>query len=336
MRKKILITGASGFIGSFLVEEALRNDMQVYAGVRSTSKLNFLQQPNIHLVILNLSSEQELIKTFSDFIATKGPLDYIIHNAGITHAQTKEEFFEVNYQYTKNLVNALTACQMPLEKFILVSTLATYGAGDVTTFLPIRLEDEEKPLSTYARSKQVADQLVRSITNFPVLILKPTAVFGPRDKDFLRVFKMTNSGYEFSIGRHRQMISLIYVKDFARAALMLLDSSCKGKTFLISDGADYTKEELNEAIRALLNKKTIRINIPLKFLQTSVKANEKLHALWGRLPFLHSEKLNEIAAANWLCDSRSVWQELHCAPQYNLLQGMEETLKWYKEKKWLQ
>ena len=333
MKGKILITGSSGFIGSFLVEEAMREGLQVYAGVRASSNLEFLQHPNIELLKLNLFSEDDLKKTFTDFDAKQGAFEYIIHNAGVTQARTKEEFYEVNFRYTKNLVNALNACGMPIKKLILISTLATYGPS--ATFKPIQLEDNEQPLSAYARSKMMADRWLSSHANFPFIILKPTAVFGPRDKDFLRLLKMINSGFEFSIGKRGQMISLIYVKDFARAAIMLLNTSVDKKTFLISDRLAYSKDELNEVIGAQLQKKTIKINLPLKPLRLAIKAYEKLLVSLGSLPFLHSEKLDEITAANWVCYSDPIWQVLNSTPQFTLHRSIEETILWYKKNGWL-
>ncbi len=332
--KKVLITGASGFIGSFLVEEALRQNMKVLVGVRASSNLNFLQQPEISKIELNLSSPKELKRTFTGLNATHGGLDYVIHNAGATYARTKEEFYEINYRGTQNLVNALVACRLPLRKFIQISTLATYGPGDEATFSPIEVDDEEKPLSSYARSKQMADQCVRSIKEFPYLILKPTAVFGPRDRDFLRLFKVINAGFEFSLN-NRQMISLIYVKDLTRVAIGLLGCASSQKTFLVSDGISYSKGDLPNAIREVLNKRTVKINTPLNLFQAIVKVNEGLHALTGRLPFLHSEKLQEMAATNWLCNSASVWKEIGRAPKYSLKEAVCETARWYKQNGWL-
>ncbi|MBS1487262.1 MAG: NAD(P)-dependent oxidoreductase [Bacteroidetes bacterium] len=335
MAKNVLITGASGFIGSFLVEEALEAGFQVFAGVRPTSSRQYLTQPGIHFIELNLSSENELIETFAEFQRQHGALDFVIHNAGVTQARTKDEFYEVNFRYTQNLIQALQKSHVPITKFILISTLATYGPGRADTFAPIQEQDEEKPVSTYARSKQMADRYVRSIENFPYLILKPTAVFGPRDQDFFRLYKMIQSGFEFSIGSHRQLISLIYVKDFTRVVIGMLLNSVNRKTFFVSDGMGYTKDELNEAIRTALKKKTVRLAVPVSFLRGIVKANEALHAWRGRLPFLNTEKLNEIAAANWLCNSDEVWQELNFRPQYGLPQALDETVRWMKQNRWL-
>ncbi|MBS1559088.1 MAG: NAD(P)-dependent oxidoreductase [Bacteroidetes bacterium] len=335
MTPKVLITGASGFIGSFLVEEAIRQGFEVYAGIRKSSRLEFLNLYNVQLLELSLASPEELTKILSRFQSQHGSFDYVIHNAGITSANHPKEFHEVNCVYTKNLMNALRNTAMPLTRFMLISSLATYGPGCSETLKPIEVTDDEYPVSAYARSKKMAEEFVRSSHYFPTTILKPTAVFGPRDKDFLRLFKMINSGFEIQLGRQRHILSLIYVKDFSRLAISLLKEATANQTFLVSDGQNYTNEELNRTIRSALNKKTIRLSIPLKPLQAIVKANEKWLPPKSGTRFLNSEKLIEISAVNWACNSLPVWQENNLQPQYNLYEAIRETAAWYKQSGWL-
>ncbi|MBS1490855.1 MAG: NAD(P)-dependent oxidoreductase [Bacteroidetes bacterium] len=335
MSRKILITGASGFIGSFLVEEAIRQGLEVYAGIRKSSRLEFLNLYNIQLLELNLSAPDELTKALSDFQIQHGSFDYVIHNAGITSAHHPNEFYEVNCLYTKNLMKALHRTAMPLTRFMLISSLATYGPGCPITLKPIDVTDDECPVSAYARSKKMAEEFVKSSGYFPTTILKPTAVFGPRDKDFLRLFKMINHGFEITLGSHRQILSLIYVKDFSHIAITLLKEPAANQTFLVSDGQHYTNEELNGIIRSALNKRTIRLSVPLKPLQAIVKTHEKWLAHSGNTRFLNSEKLTEISAVNWACNSRPVWEETRLQPRYHLADAIRETAAWYKQNGWL-
>jgi nucleoside-diphosphate-sugar epimerase len=335
MQKKILITGASGFIGSFLVEEALRQNFDVYAGIRKSSSRTYLTDERIKFIDLDFSSADSLSILLKDFLAVNGPLDYVIHNAGITYAPVKNEFTKVNYEYTKNLTQALESSRMPITKFVLISSLAVFGPGNELTFAPITIADAQRPISSYAKSKLLGEQHVKTITAFPYLILNPTAVYGPRDKDFLELIKLINLGLEFYIGTNKQKISLIHVKDLARAAVLATTSKAQNCAHIVSDGGSYDKEELGGAIRQALIKKTLKIKIPATPLRWIIGAIENIYSLFGRQPFLNVEKVNEISSANWTCCSTNFWNTISSRPSYSLERGIKETVVWYIEKGWI-
>jgi UDP-glucose 4-epimerase len=335
MKNKILITGANGFIGSFLVEEALKQGFEVYAGIRKTSNRQYLQQKEVHFIDLLLSSPEVLEKQMREFLQTNGGFDYVIHNAGITQASKKEDFFTVNTQYTRNLIEAITASGMELKKFVLISSLAAYGPGNEQTFAPIQLTDSPHPISLYGQSKLQAQQYLYSLQDFPYIIINPTGVYGPRDKDFLQFIKLINNGIEPYVGTNRQMVSLIYVKDLARAVIGLLPTSIYNRSYFVSDGREYNKEQLGEAVRIILYKSTLKIKLPVFIIRVAIASVEAVYKIFGTLPFLNTEKVNEISSANWLCDSSKLWKDLGAEPAYYLEEGMRETIKWYKENNWL-
>ncbi len=333
--QKVLITGASGFIGSFLVEEALRQGFDVYAGVRQTSSREYLRDERVKFFELDLFSEPSLQKQFSGFIKESGGFDYVIHNAGITYAKTVDDFIKVNYDCTRNLTSALQASAMPLKKFVLISSLAVFGPGDGSTYRPIEISDIRQPISAYAKSKLMAEQHVKSLPAFPYLILNPTAVYGPRDKDFLELVKMISSGLEFYIGYNRQMISLVYVKDLARVVVLAMKSPKISHSYLISDGAEYDKEYLSDVLKKILNKRTVQLRMPAVPLRWIIAFIEKIYSVFAKRPFLNVEKLNEISSANWLCQSAEIWNDVKSSPEFGLEKGMEETCSWYKENGWI-
>lgn len=335
MKSKILITGASGFIGSFLVEEALQQGFDVWAGIRPTSSREYLKDERIKFVELNLSSQENLKKEILSLVEEHGSFDYVIHNAGITYAPQKRDFIQVNYTNTKNLTNAIRTSGMSLKKFVLISSLAALGPGNSETFEPIEISDTPHPISTYGKSKLMAEQHVRSLSSFPYLIINPTAVYGPRDKDFLELIKLIRHGFEFYIGSNSQMISLLYVKDLARAVMLAIKSPVRNHSYLISDGFDYDKEQLGEVIKKILGKKTMKYKLPGTPFRWAIKGIETIYLLFGKRPFLNFEKVIEISSANWKCNSEEIWRDIRASPEFTLKKGMVETLDWYKENGWI-
>jgi UDP-glucose 4-epimerase len=330
MKSKVLITGASGFIGSFLVEEALCQGYDVYAGIRKTSSLEFLQDKSIHLIELDLSSQPALERKLSAI-----GFDYVVHNAGITHASRKQDFATVNYTYTRNLTEALRLAGPPPKKFVLISSLAAYGPGNEKTFDAIKVSDSRRPISTYGKSKLMAEQYIQTVSDLNYVVLNPTAVYGPRDRDILEFVKLINRGLEPYIGTNRQMISLVYVEDLARVAVLALSSGVVNRSLLISDGCDYDKVQLGAAIRSALGKKTLKIKVPAAPLRGIIAGVEMMYTLFGRQPFLNLEKVNEISSPNWLCDSEETWKAIDAVPKYSLEQGIRKTALWYKANGWL-
>jgi len=332
---KVLITGASGFIGSFLVEEALRQGLDVYAGVRTTSNLEYLSDKRIKIIELDLSSQEALKVKFDWLTREHGSFDYVIHNAGITYAPAIKDFMTVNYTGTINLINALRVSSMPLKKFVFVSSLAVFGPGNGETFEPIKIGDSPHPISSYGKSKLMAEEYIRSHSTFPYLILNSTAVYGPRDKDFFGLMRLINCGFEIYIGDGRQMISLIYVKDLANAVITVMKSHIVNHSYLLSDGSHYDKEYLVDIIKRILKKKTLKLRLPTTPLRWTVAVVDQIQLLLGKRPFLNIEKVREISSANWTCDSKEIFGEIAAFPQFTLEKGMEETLTWYQKQGWL-
>ena len=175
---KILVTGASGFIGSYIVEEALRQGMETWAAVRPSSSRKYLQDERIHFINLNLSSKEELISQLDG-----QEFDYVVHAAGATKCLHAEDFYRVNTEGTKNLVGALIALKMPIKRFVFVSSLSIFGAiREEQPYQEITEHDTPHPNTAYGKSKWEAEKYLDSLgIQFPYIILRPTGVYGPRD-----------------------------------------------------------------------------------------------------------------------------------------------------------
>jgi UDP-glucose 4-epimerase len=335
MAKKVLITGASGFIGSTLCDLGLEKDHEIYAGIRQSSSRINLTKEKIRFKILDLEHPEILFSQLSAMEANGESPDWVIHNAGITRAHNRHDFFQVNEMGAANLAWAVQKLENPPEKFLLISSLATHGPGDPLSQTPIRVSDPQRPLSTYGQSKLAAEKRIKSLDGLPFIIVRPTAVYGPRDRDFLGYFQLVKNGWVPDIGRGEQILSFIFSRDLAEMVFRLLDKASPGTEFLLSDGQTYNKYAMSDLLGQILGKKIRRIPMPLGPLKAGIKIRESMMELFGRYPFLNSGKLAEISSSNWGCDSSPALMEFGLNPLRNLKEGLEETTRWYLDQGWL-
>ncbi len=328
---RILITGASGFIGSFLVEEALIQNHEVFAGVRKSSSLKYLSDYRIQTLPLDLSSPKKLIEKWNELKVHFSAFDYVIHNAGITQAAKPSDFELVNNQFTQNLLQSLVDADFMPKKFILMSSLAAMGPGNETSLAPIELDHQANPITSYGRSKLNVELYLKNQTDVPYLIFRPTAVYGPREKDFLTLFKTINKHIEPYISSPKQLLSFIYVKDLARLILQSCSSDVYNGTFFVSDGKTYTCKNLSEITKKVLNKWTIPIVLPKPVVRTIAYLSESIAKMSHKTSVLNHEKYKELTSLNWSCNSEETQSAFNYTPEYHLEKGIEETIYWYKK-----
>jgi UDP-glucose 4-epimerase len=328
MKEKVLITGASGFVGYHLINEALNNDLEVFAAVRSNSKVEHLKDLAIEYVSLDYTDISSLKKHLLE-----KQYDYIIHAAGITRARSAAEYDLVNATYTANLAQAAVELGSQLKKFVLISSLA--AIGPLKTLNGIITEDTApNPITAYGSSKLLAEAKLKAIKDLNYTILRPTAVYGPRDTGIFIFFKQVSNRLEAYIGHAEQKLSFIYVKDLAKASIKALHGGSM-QTFNLSDGNFYDKHELGRLTKNILAVKTFKFHLWVIFVKLIAGISEKVSSLRNTAPILNLEKLNELTAVNWSCSIDLVKQYLKFDPQYMLEDGLKETLEWYKDNKWL-
>ena len=335
--KKILITGASGFIGGFLVKEALNRGYETWAGVRSTSSRTQLKDKRIHFIDLKYADSKALIVQLSDFVKEHGSWDYVIHNAGLTKTLDKKNFFRINADYTKHLVEALAVSGCKPKKFILMSSLSSYGCGDEKTFRPISLDDSQKPNTEYGKSKLEAENYVRSQSYFPYVILRPTGVYGPGEKDYFVEINSIKSGLDFTAGFTPQHITFIYVKDLATVAFLALENeSIVNRHYFVADGDVHTDESFARMIQEILGKKfVLRARMPLGLVYMACQCCEWVGRLLNKSMTLNTDKYKILKQRNWICDVEPLRIDLGFVPQYPLRKGLEESIEWYRKEGWV-
>lgn len=245
--KKILITGASGFIGSFIVEEALRRGLETWAAVRPTSSLRYLQDARVHLLTLDLQDPARLMDQLRPH-----RFDYIVHAAGATKCQDPADFFRVNRDGTRHLFQAVRALAMPVERIVFLSSLSVFGAiHETQPYTPITEADQPRPNTCYGRSKLEAEQVALE-SGLPVVILRPTGVYGPREHDYFMMAKSIKGHTDFAVGFQQQDITFVYVKDVVAAVFLALTRGTVGRAYFLTDGAVYQSAAFSDLIHEAL------------------------------------------------------------------------------------
>lgn len=328
----ILITGASGFIGSALVDAALQRGFTTFAGIRSTSNRQYLAHPGIHFLEFNLNDAQALDISLQALRNRYGHMDVIIHAAGVTKSVGLTGYSRVNFEHTKTFVQALIRNGLAPGKFVYISSLASFGPG--TKRAPISLSQDQKPASEYGRSKLETERFLRGLRNFPSVIINPTAVYGPRDRGFLPVLKGIWRGLDIGLSGNDRLLSFLHIDDLCQAVFLCAGSPVLYRQFLVSDLRTYTQRNFTDVARSILNKSPIPVRLPAWIASGIAGAAETISYITGKAAIVNRDRLCDFKALNWSVDCPEL-VELGFKPSFNLEAGLRQTIGWYQAEGWL-
>lgn len=343
---KILVTGASGFIGSFLVDEGLKRGYQVWAGMRKSGSRKYLTHPDCQFIELDFASPERLRSQLAAAQSEFGGWDMIVHAAGATKCVHREDFFRTNTEGTRHFIEALHDLKMQPERFIFISSLSVYGAirenavrkatpDNAWIYAPITEADEPQPNTAYGESKLEAERYLKS-SGMPYVIIRPTGVYGPREKDYFIMAQSIKQHVDFCVGYRPQEITFVYVKDLVQAVYLAMEKDVIGREFFISDGGVYHSTEFSDLIHEELGRPLmIRIKAPVWFLRIVCSVSGTLSAWRGKATTLNQDKYHILCQRNWQCDIAPAIKELGYQPEYPLKRGVKETIDWYKKEGWL-
>ena len=346
---KILITGASGFIGSYLVEAALEAGMEVWAAVRRSSSRAYLQDPRIRFFDLDLSSDEALTVALTAHLSTNGPWDYVVHAAGATKCRTTSDFRRINTEGTVRLARLLLATGALTGRFVFISSLSIVGAvadtpAEPSAAVPTGLygyplimdTDTPQPNTAYGRSKWEAEQALAAIPGLDYVVLRPTGVYGPRERDYFLMAKSICQHVDFAVGYRPQALTFIYVADLVQAAMQALTRGESGRAYFLTDGGAYSSRAFSDLLQAELGvRHVLHIKAPLWVLRVVSSIAGRLAAMGGKTSTLNPDKYQIMKQRNWQCDISAARRELGYEPHYPLERGVREAVSWYRAAGWL-
>lgn len=346
----ILVTGASGFIGSYIVQEGLDKGFEVWAGMRGTSSRGYLQDERIRFAQLDLSNPILLRQQLQQYKVQMGGKgwDYVVHAAGATKCLKVKDFYSTNTDGTRNLIDALQIEGMIPKRFVFISSLSIFGAirekpvrkpskENPWIYSPILLTDKPKPNTAYGCSKLKAERYLQQQKGFPFTILRPTGVYGPREKDYFMMAKSISQHIDFAVGYQPQEITFVYMMDVVQAVYKCLDApNADGKAYFLSDGEIYNSRRFSDLLQQHLgNPWVLHIKAPLWLLRIICWVSTRVSHITGKMNALNDDKFHILSQRNWQCDIEPAIRDFGYQPQWKLEQGVAATIKWYKESGWI-
>lgn len=325
---KIFITGATGFIGSHLADELLKRGNHVKCLVRESSSTKWLKDKPFEFVYGNLFKKDVLKTALAD-------VDYVYHVGGVNFAKRKEDYFKGNADSTKSLIETCYEINPGLKRFVHLSSQTVTGPS--LNVKPVNEETVCNPITTYGRSKLEAEKIVlQYFDKMNCTIIRAPAVYGPRDAAIFEYFKTMNKGLQPMIGFDNKTLSLIHSSDLVRGMILAGESqSAKSKIYFISSGKFFSWKEIGDITSRLLGRKTLTIRIP-HFAVYTVGAFAQFFAMFSDKPaILNLEKCRDITQSHWICSSEKAGKELGFREEMSIEKGIEDTISWYKDNRWL-
>lgn len=326
--KTAFVTGGTGFVGSHLVERLLENGYHVKCLVRDPNKLKWLNGKAIEVVPGSLKDIDALKKGIAG-------TTIVYHCAGVLFGKTEESFIKGNLEGTQNIINTCLEVNPGLDRFLYVGTLAAVGPSKDET--PLTEESPCRPLTWYGKSKLESEKYVRShMDKLKTTIIRPGAVYGPRDYAVYEVFKASKSGINMKIGKEDTFASFIHVDDLVTA---IYESSISDNTvgqvyFAVNDDYNKSSDIARYAIKSL-GKKEKTIRIPHSILKLVASVSEIFGKITNKEVVINHQKVIELTQKYWIASNRKAKDDFAFQPRWALEAGVQMTTEWYKKEGWL-
>jgi nucleoside-diphosphate-sugar epimerase len=326
---KVLLTGANGFVGSHILDSLRRRQIPTAALLRPGCDRRFIQP---HLPAIQVCTG--LISDPASLDAALGDITHVIHCAGATRALRPAGFFEPNQAGTSRLIEAINRRGRQICRLVHISSLA--AAGPAGPDRPAREEDPPGPVSDYGRSKLGGETAITQDCQAPFVILRPPAVYGPRDAAFLTLFKMVRARFQVRFLGGFRALSLVYVTDLAEAAVELLTHpAAAGRTYYVAAAEAVSPRQIGAEIASLMGVRTLTLPFPVPLLWPVCLAMDLLSRLAGKPQLLNLQKYPEFRACGWVCDPSRLERETGLTCPTLLAAGVARTLDWYRAEGWL-
>lgn len=323
-----VVTGSNGFIGSALVQKLLDEDAEVRCLIR---KPEIPRADGIDRFVVDYLNPEN--------IAASGALDgadIIYHVAGLTKALDLPSFRIGNVTPTRHLLEAAAKRCPELKRFVLISSQAASGPA-ASLDQPVKESDTPSPVEDYGRSKLEAENLLRHQAHpFPFTIIRPAAVYGPRDVDFLSLFKQLRTGAGIYPGNRDSYVSLIHVADLVNGILGAANTEAgENQAYYLTHETAVSWRDIYHTLSDLLDKRIFELNVPFSVIALAGRIGDIVARLTGKVTVLNSKKIDLARPRYWICTAEKAKTQIDFKPVINMRQGFKETIAWYRMEGWM-
>ncbi|MBI2793457.1 MAG: NAD-dependent epimerase/dehydratase family protein [Ignavibacteria bacterium] len=326
----VLVTGATGFVGSHVVDVLLERGLDVSFIARSTSKMRWLDSKPVRRVDGSLFDHTSLREAVSQ-------ADIVIHVAGLIAAKNEAEFLRGNRDATQNIVDAIRTYQPNLRRFVHISSLAV-GGPSPSTAAPVDEHAPYNPITAYGRTKMAAEKVViEAMQDINCTIVRPPTVYGPRDEATLTFFQVIKAGISPLIGFNEKSVSMVHIRDLARGIVdAALHERAIGQTYYIGSEKFYSWSEISTLTAAVMGRRRLStIRVPHTVVLGIAGTVGFFGKLMGKPPVLDYEKGIDLIQQNWICSTDKAKREIGYRQEVSLNEGITETVVWYRAQGWL-
>jgi len=318
--ERVLLTGATGFVGSHIARAFLEAGYEVRCGVRATSDTRWIDNLPVERVSLDLGRPGDLAGAVKD-------TRVVVHAAGLTRARRAGDYHRVNAEGTRELATA--AAGTGVGRFVLISSLAARGPDGSAR------DGADRPVSAYGRSKLAAETYLRGCGGrMETVVLRPAAVYGPRDRDLLPMFRMARAGW-MGIPDGPALLQPVYAGDVARAARAAARAPAGFGPFPVAEAARYTWEEVAAGLEGALGRPVRTVRLPAGVFVLAGSVAERAAKLRDAPPVFDERRARDLAVHAWTCDVSGTGRALGWRAEVPLAEGLERTVRWYRREGWL-
>jgi nucleoside-diphosphate-sugar epimerase len=320
MPDRVLVTGATGFVGSHVAQAFVEAGYEVRCGLRASSDPRWISDIAVELVPLDLARPKDLHQAVED-------IDVIVHTAGVTKARRTSDYHQVNVEGTRRI--AAAAAGAGVRRFVLISSLAARGPDTLAK------DGRDRPASAYGRSKLEAEEDLRVFgKQMEIVVLRPAAVYGPRDTDLLPLFKMARSGWLF-VPSGPNFLQPVYATDVAQAALAATRQPAGFGPFPVAEASRYTWQNVADRLEQALGRSVCVIRLPAAAFRLAGRAAEWMAKLRRTVPIFDERRALDLAVHTWTCDPSNAERTLGWRAEVQLSEGLDRTARWYRRAGWI-
>ncbi|PLX31807.1 MAG: NAD(P)-dependent oxidoreductase [Ignavibacteria bacterium] len=325
----VSITGGTGFIGSHLVDRCLERGDEVRVLVRKTSNLRWLEGKNVQLIEGDIRDASSLEQFVRD-------ADYVYHIAGVVKARDRAGYFDGNVKATENMLDATQRFAPNVRRFLYASSQTAAGPSS-SLDRPVREDDTPQPITTYGESKIAAEDAVRARgKNLPWTIVRPPAMYGPRDTEIFIYFQTIARGLNSMIGFDDKRLSLLHAEDLVTGSILAAEAEVSlGETYFISSEEFYSWPQVGDITARILGSRFITLRLPHALVYGVAGVAQFIAGVQKKPATLNIEKARDITQRYWICDVSKARKDLGYRQHVGLEEGIRATVEWYRQQGWL-